>query len=241
METITVRTTQNIDIDYEIGGLGERMLACLIDYAIFLPFAFVALIFANVLGSVGMQVYFIALGLIFLFYDLLCEVFFNGQSLGKRVMEIRVISLDGTRPKFSQYLLRWLFRLVDLTLTSYLCGLFTIIISNKGQRVGDIVAGTTIIKTRARTQMDKIVFAAVDDAYQPVFMQAAQLTDTDIALIHDVLDNYFKTGNSQIVYNMADKLRDVLAISLPPNLNSMAFLQTIIKDYSHITAHTDAL
>ena len=241
MEIITVHTTQNIDIDYEIGGLGERILACLIDYGIFIPFFFVIILFSAVLDSRGIQVYLFVLGLIFVFYDLLCEVFFNGQSLGKRLMKIRVISLDGTRPKFSQYLLRWLFRLVDFGLTSYLGGVICIALSEKGQRIGDIVAGTTLIKTKPRTQMNNIVFASVEDNYKPVFTQASQLTDNDIGLIHEVMNNYFKTGNNVAVYKMADKIREYLLIPLPPDMNSMTFLQTIVKDYSYITAHTDAL
>jgi hypothetical protein len=174
-----------------------------------------------------------------LFYDLVCESFFNGQSLGKRMMKIRVISLDGTRPKFSQYLLRWLFRIVDFTLTSYIGGTLTIILTDNGQRIGDIVAGTAIIRTVPRSTMNNIVFKNVDDTYKPVFTQASQLTDQDIGLIHDVIDNYTKTGSNIAVYKMADKIREHLSIALPPNMNSMQFLHTIIKDYSHLTAQAD--
>jgi len=241
MEIITVHTTQNIDIDYEIGGLGERILAYLIDLAIFVALAIIGGILAKVLSDTGIAVYFIIVGLMLLFYDLVCESFFNGQSAGKVVMKIRVISLDGTRPKFSQFLLRWLFRLVDFSLTSWLGGVITIILTEKGQRIGDIIAGTVVIRTKPRTQMNNLVFATVEDGYQPVFPQAGQLKDTDISLIHEVIESYFKTGNNVAVYKMADRIREYLQISLPPNMNSMQFLQTIIKDYSHITAQTDAL
>src|ERR1700761_731356 len=115
METITVRTTQNIDIEYEVGGLGERMVARLIDIGIFIPlFIFGAII--SRYDAVVTWSYYTILAL-FGFYDLICEVSFNGQSLGKRVMKIRVISMDGARPQFGQYLLRWLFRLIDFAIT----------------------------------------------------------------------------------------------------------------------------
>ena len=241
MEIITVHTTQNIDIDYEIGGLGERILAYIIDLAIFIALAIIGGILASVLSNTGIAVYFIIVGLMLLFYDLVCESFFNGQSAGKVVMKIRVISLDGTRPKFSQFLLRWLFRLVDFSLTSWLGGVITIILTEKGQRIGDIIAGTVVIRTKPRTNMNNLVFATVEDGYQPVFAQAGQLKDTDIGLIHEVIESYFKTGNNIAVYKMADRIREYLQISLPPNMNSMQFLQTIIKDYSHITAQTDAI
>ncbi len=241
MEIITVHTTQNIDIDYEIGGLGERILAYFIDLAIFIALAIIGSILTSVLSDVGIAVYFIIVGLTLLFYDLVCESFFNGQSVGKVVLKIRVISLDGTRPKFSQFLLRWLFRLVDFSLTSWLGGVITIILTEKGQRIGDIIAGTVVIRTKPRTNMNNLVFARVEEGYQPVFAQAVQLKDTDINLIHEVIESYFKTGNNVMVYKMADRIREYLQISLPPNMNSMQFLQTIIKDYSHITAQTDAI
>jgi len=241
MEIITVHTTQNIDIDYEIGGLGERILAYLIDLAIFIALAIIGgILSSNLLSGTGSAVYFIVIGVSLLFYDLVCESFFNGQSIGKVVMKIRVISLDGGRPKFSQFLLRWLFRLIDFTITSWLGGTISIIVTDKGQRIGDIVAGTVVIRTKPRTQMNNLVFTNVDNTYKPVFNQATQLTDEDISLIHEVIENYLKTGNNMAVYKMADRIREFLSISLPPDMNSLQFLQTILKDYSHITAQTDA-
>jgi uncharacterized RDD family membrane protein YckC len=241
METIKVRTTQNIDIDYEIGGLGERFVARLIDYAIFLPFFFAIIFIATENNEAG-GIFAIIMYIVFVFYDLACETFFNGQSFGKRVMKIRVISMDGRRPKFSQYLLRWLFRLVDFDLTfPGIAALICVIVTENGQRIGDIVAGTVLIRTVPRTQKDNLVYANVDEDYIPVFTQAGELSDKEIGLIHEVLENYFKTGNNEIVYVMANKIRAHLAINLPPNMDSMKFLQTIMKDYTHISAHVDAL
>jgi len=241
MEIITVHTAQNIDIDYEIGGLGERILARLLDYAVFIPFAIAAMfIFPSVTENVTV-IYVIVVTALFVFYDLLCEAFFNGQSVGKLVMKIRVISLDGARPKFSQYLLRWLFRMVDFGITGGLGALITSAMSEHGQRIGDIVAGTVMVRTEPRTKMNNIVFNNTESTYQPVFSQAGELNDSDIALIHDVIANYFKTGNNSVVFAMAEKVKAHLAITPPERMNSLVFLQTIIKDYSHISAQADAL
>jgi len=239
MEIITVHTTQNIDIDYEIGGLGERIVARLIDFGVFLPFLIAGLFLISTHSEYVIGGYFITLLVIYVFYDLVCEAFFNGQSLGKRVMKIRVISLEGARPRFSQYLLRWLFRVVDFTLTFGVGALISAAISDNGQRIGDLVAGTALIKTVPRTKMNNLAFENTADDYQPVFTQASQLSDKDIGLIHEVIGVYMKTGNNVLVYNLADKIRNHLAINLPPNMNSMQFLQTLIKDYSHITANAD--
>ncbi|MDF2431345.1 MAG: hypothetical protein JWP44_976 [Mucilaginibacter sp.] len=115
MEVITVHTAQNIDIDYEIGGLGERILAYIIDLGIFVALCIIGGILSVSLfnSSGGIGVYFIVVGVMLLFYDLVCESLFNGQSLGKRIMKISVISLDGTRPRLSQNLLSSLIWIID--------------------------------------------------------------------------------------------------------------------------------
>jgi len=239
MEIIAIHTTQNIDIDYEIGGLGERILARLIDFGVFIPMVIVGLVLTSSLSNLGIGIYFVVLLSIYTFYDLVFEVFMNGQSFGKRMMKIRVISLNGSRPTFSQYLLRWLFRLVDFTMTGAVCALISTVVTKNGQRVGDIIAGTVLVRTAPRTRSNSIIFTPVDDNYQLTFPQVNQLNDKDIALVHDVIENYFKTGGNAMVYQMADKIRSHLSLALPPNMNSLQFLQTVIRDYTHIASTTD--
>lgn len=247
MQTIRITTSQNIDIDYEVAGLGERILARLIDLAILFAFYFFGAIMAGIIGASGAsEVTFVVLIIIYMvvvvFYDLLFEILWNGQSIGKRIMKIRVISLDGSRPSIGQYLLRWLFRIVDfLLIEPGLVALITAAVSEKPQRVGDIVAGTMLIRTVPRTKMDNIVFMPAYDGYQPVFNEAGQLSTRDVELIHEVIKNYVKTGNSVVVYNMAARVKEHLNITAPNGMNDMLFLQTVVKDYSHISAQADAL
>ncbi|NHA06061.1 RDD family protein [Mucilaginibacter sp. HC2] len=250
MQTIRITTTQNIDIDYEVAGLGERIVAYIIDMAMFFVILIGTLIAISAAGGfekggnggyAGLGIMLIIYAVLFVFYDLICEVAMNGQSVGKKVMKIKVISLDGTRPRLGQYLLRWLFRIVDFTLTSDLCALICIAVSDKSQRVGDMVAGTTLIRTVPRTKMQNIAFKPEADTYQPVFPQAASLSEQDVELINEVINNYIKSGNSMLVYSMAQRIKDLLNVMPPAEMNNMLFLQTIIKDYSHIVAQADVL
>lgn len=241
MQTIRITTSQNIDIDYELAGFGERIVARIIDYAIFFLITITAVIIASMGGwlkEMGL-VMWVIVGLyaaLFVFYDLICEIFMNGQSIGKRVMKIKVISIDGGQASIGQYLLRWLFRIVDFTMTANLCAVVSVAISDKKQRVGDMVAGTTLIKTTPRTQINQVAFMPEADGYEPVFASAAQLSDQDIELVHEVINSYIKTRNSVIVYNMAQRIKEHLAVTLPPDMNDMQFLQTIVKDYNFIIA-----
>ncbi|MES2425778.1 MAG: RDD family protein [Bacteroidota bacterium] len=243
MQTIRITTSQNIDIDYEIAGLGERMLAWLIDAAIFFVVFIAVAIISSLSGgnfrNTNVIVLVVIYAVLYVFYDLLCEIFMNGQSVGKRTMKIKVISLDGGQANIGQYLLRWVFRIVDFTLTSGTCALISVAVSNKSQRVGDMVAGTTLIRTVARTQFDALAFAPAQQEYIPVFNEVTQLTDKDIVLVHEVLTSYIKSGNTVIVYNTVMKLKQLLNINT--QMDDMQFLQTIVRDYNHIAAATDAV
>lgn len=244
METIKVSTSQHIDIDYAVAGLGERVAARLIDFAIFFVVFFIFLFAFSITNSLTgngtlSMVLLIIYGVGFVFYDLLCEIFMNGQCIGKRIMKIRVISLDGAQPSLGQYFIRWVFRIVDFVLTSWLGGLICVAVTENKQRIGDIVAGTTLIKTTPPTTFDHIAFHPVEEEYTPVFDQVNLMNDRDIELIHEVLNTYYKTGNPDLIYQMAARVSNHLALSKPDTMNELVFLQTVIKDYNYLTAAMD--
>lgn len=241
MNTVTVTTAQNIDIDYELAGLGERIVARIIDLAIFGFVFFFAMItgIASGLSDLSNGVLLIIYGALFVFYDLICELSMNGQSIGKKVMKIRVISADGARPRLGQYLLRWLMRIVDFGIGGGVIALIAAAVSEKGQRLGDMTANTILVRTVPRTDASKIAFKPSDLSYEPVFKEASQLTDRDVELINEVISAYVKTKNSVIVYNTASKLKEHLGVQPPQGMNDMQFLQTLLRDYTHLIAASD--
>lgn len=247
MQTIKITTSQNIDIDYEVAGLGERIVARLIDLAIFFLIFFLGMFIgslANWFNASGISTVIIIIiyASLFVFYDLIFEIFMNGQSVGKRIMKIKVISLDGGQPRVGQYFMRWLFRIVDFLITwPGLVALIAAAVNEKTQRVGDMVAGTILIRTKPRTQINNIVFMPMYDGYQPVFKEAGQLNDKDVELIHEIIGAYMKSGNNVVVYNMAQRVKEHLNVNPPNGMNDMLFLQTIIKDYNHISAQMGSL
>jgi len=241
METVKVNTSQHVDIDYPVAGLGERVSARLIDFGIFLlVFIVFALVFQmmGVFGGNGIVSYIplIIYAVGFVFYDLLFEIFMNGQSIGKRILKIKVISLDGAQPSLGQYFIRWVFRIVDFVLTQWLGALICVAVTENKQRIGDIVAGTTLIKTVPRTQFQHIAFHPVAEDYTPVFANVNELSDRDVELIHEVLNTYYKTRNHHLVYHMAGKIANHLNITLPNGMNELDFLSTLVKDYNQVTS-----
>lgn len=257
MQTVRIRTSQNIDIDYEVANLGDRILAHIIDtgviagfgYILYYIVIFTVLLSPGVLKSSGsgfngipvsIIVIIAIFSLLVTFYDLIAEIFFNGQSIGKFAMKIRVVSLNGARPGTGQFFLRWVFRLLDLGITFGIGALIAVAMSEKKQRIGDMVAGTTLIKTQPRTQLDELYFLAPEDDYSPVLPEVCNLADNEITLIHEVITTFKTTGNSAVVYDMAVQIKKHLGIEIPAGMNEYDFLLTVVKDYNYLTSRAEA-
>src|SRR3954449_5649703 len=144
MAVISITTSQNIELEYDLASLGERIVATIIDLVILVGYIILIGMFTNFSDGLGYKYgwVYMFLFLPITFYSLLCETFLNGQSVGKKVIGIKVISLNGNPASFGQYLIRWVFRLVDLWIGSFMLAVIMIAVSEKHQRMGDIVAGT---------------------------------------------------------------------------------------------------
>lgn len=242
METIRISTTQNIDIDYEVAGLGERIAARLIDLAGFVILYIIVLIImvaslssSSIVSTILLVIFFV----IFLFYDLVCEMTMDGQTFGKKILKIKVISLDGGQPTFGQFLMRWIFRIIDFGFIFGwgLVALICVAVSKNHQRIGDMLAKTTLIKTEPRTKIDNVAFGfTLPEEYQPVFKEVLHLSDRDAELVYEVLHGFYQTNNPDLIYAMAGKIKEHIAITIPQGMNELQFLETVMKDYKYLTA-----
>src|SRR5690606_2062297 len=164
----------------------------------------------------------------FFIYHPVFEILMNGQTPGKRQMRIKVVNLDGSSPTIGGYLMRWLFRLVEVFLLRGALAIVTIAANGRGQRLGDIAAGTSVVKlVPAEATRSANVFASAEEGYEPTFPQAAQLNDTDLEVIYQALEVNRDTGNPLPANRLTEKVKSLLGIEsdLPP----VKFLYTIIK------------
>ncbi|HLF65238.1 MAG TPA: RDD family protein [Saprospiraceae bacterium] len=234
---ITIETTQNVNLQYEIAPLGERIVANIIDGLIRIAVFIVALIFLNVLspgfefGAVAI-VTIILFAVPFVFYHLLFEIFNNGQSPGKRIFDLRVVSIRGEMVSIGAYLLRWLFRIVDFHIFSGLVALIAVASSDKGQRVGDMVAGTTVIKESRRVVFRQLAFDEVRAEYVPTYPQATKLQPVHIELIKETLNDLALENSEGHVKLLADKTAGMLGLTYEEHPRK--FLRTIVNDYSGV-------
>ncbi|SHK93792.1 RDD family protein [Hymenobacter psychrotolerans] len=237
MSTIRVQTAQNVTLEYEVASVGERILAAIIDYLILGAWALLWILLIAALGAKNNTLYVligVVVGATYVFYDLLCELFFNGQSLGKKARDIKVMRLDGTKPTLGDYLLRWILRIVDISTMNGLVAVIVILVNGRGQRLGDLAAGTTVISTRQRQSGGPLAPAFTSPDYMVVFPQAAQLQDHDVATIRQLLHKGLEHENYTLLNEVATKVKYLTGIQT--QLSDEAFLRTVLRDHAHLAA-----
>lgn len=241
MNTISITTSQNIELEYELGSLGDRIVARILDFLVlggYCLIIFAIIGFGNLGRFIDNNTWFIIFFIAFpvVFYDLLLEIFLNGQSFGKKIMGIKVISLNGGQASFSQYLIRWIFRIVDFSFSGSIVALVTVAASEKKQRVGDMVAGTVLVKMRPRTQISDTIFQAVpENNYEVMYPEVINLRDQDVQLIKEVLKSVSQSGNTELAFQAQQKIEKVLNIHSRHN-GPESFLHAVVADYNYLTS-----
>jgi uncharacterized RDD family membrane protein YckC len=187
-----------------------------------------------------------------LLYHLICEIVFHGQSIGKKAMGIRVMSVEGGDPGISQYLLRWFFRVWEWPLVFsfvypglliiyqlIIVGFFGIIVviiiavTAKNQRLGDLAANTAIVNTKINTSIHDTVFMEITQKdYAVKFPQVLKLSDRDINTIKSVLDQTYKSNKYETAHRIAARIKNVLQIET--DLEVDIFLERLIADYNYL-------
>ena len=140
-----------------------------------------------------------------------------------------MITLEGGQPSISQYLIRWMFRLLDIGML--FPGFFSIVISERSQRVGDIVAGTIMIDTKARTSWQDTIFTEVESDYKPKYSAVMQLSDRDINTLKSIIESIRRNNDYELAFRISARIQTRLAIQSQEA--PYEFLQTLLKDYNY--------
>ena len=238
MAESTIITGQYVQIDQTPANAVERMVARIIDYLLMGIYCFAISVCINIIfGGVSyfaddmMIVCYVLFLLPVMFYSLIWELFNRGQSPGKKLFGIRVVMKDGTTPKLSAYLLRWLMLIVDIYFFQCI-GMMSILLTKNSQRLGDLAAGTLVIKEKDFRKINVTLdeFRHLSINYRPIFPQAENLSLEQINLINQTLFRYDQERPVRI-RELAAKVRQFLKIN--PAVSDEALLQTLIRDYQY--------
>jgi len=235
MSTIGIHTTQNIALKQNLASVGQRLLAFSLDWLIMSAYLFVVNYLILARNNINAPAAYIITQIPALLYIPIMEILAQGQTLGKRTLGIRVVKTDGSAPGISAYLLRWLLGFVDFYLGMGGLAIILIIFTRKGQRLGDLAAGTTVVQEGQKLNTlaeNQTAIGQIPQDYQPQFSQVFKLNDRDFELIHRSLRAFRNDGNRQPIYALQKKLEQKMQLE-PTEMHPIAFLETLLRDYTY--------
>lgn len=245
MQRIEIKTTQNVRIEYELASLRDRILAFVIDltvvtiayliFTLFFTAAFDKFLDGSMLGVILALLPVVG----FIAYQFFSEFFSDGQSLGKKALNIKVVRLDGRQPSLTDFLLRAIFHIIDTIFSSGILAALVISTSVKRQRLGDMTANTTVIRTsnHLNFRLEDILKIESLEKYTPQYPEVKKLRDEDMLIIKNVIRRYQLYDNpahADIIDDLVQKLSKLLDIPAP-GTNKLEFLRTLLKDYIVLT------
>ncbi len=192
-------------------------------------------------------------------YHVVLEITMNGQSIGKKITGLRVVDEYGGKASIGQFMIRWLLRLSDLWIVMILLyaatspgfqnaesvfvvlfgiiflavDILLVVSSKKGQRIGDILAGTILIRINTKSTIEETVFQEVADNYVPSFPQIMQLSDKDINAIKSILETARRKGDFVMADAAGAKIKSHLKIH--SDMAPFDFLEVLLKDYNYLS------
>ena len=240
-DRITIATPEGVDLELTLAGLGSRFAAALVDG--FLQTALVAAL-ALVLvgldgfgtldetGGIGAAIFFVASFLVWFGYDILFEVLASGRTPGKRWNGLRVVRTGGHPITFLPSAIRNILRLVDLLPAAYVVGCISVLVTKRNQRLGDLAAGTLVIRDRRDRRAEP---PALPRRFAPRPPEPETVSAWDVSAIagdelvavrsflerrHDLED----AARHHLAWQLADALRPKVA-GAPGDMSAERFLE----------------
>ncbi len=244
MTQLSINTAQNVEINFTAAPLSDRILAYLTDFVIKIAYCVVIFVvffhwmgFSRLLDTLD-RWSGIALLLIFYFpviiYTLTLETIFEGQTFGKKLLKIKVVKIDGYQASFGDYLMRWFFRIIDISMLNGIIALISIAVSSKNQRLGDMAAGTAVITLKNNISISHTILEELDEEYVPVYPLVIKLSDNDMRIIKEMFHAARNKGDFAMLEKLRMKIESVTGITKNEKSDS-EFISVILKDYNYYT------
>jgi len=245
MVELQINTTQNVNINFTAASVGERILAWGIDWLFKIAYIIVTyqimfklLKFDEMVEDMdrwSQIAVFLMFYLPVIFYSLLFETLLDGQTPGKRIIKIKVVKIDGYQASLADFVMRWIFRIVDLNMMSGVVALIAIITSPKNQRLGDMTAGTAVIALKNNVNISHTILEDLKQDYVPTYPMVIKLSDNDARIIKDTFKTAKKSKDYKTLIKLRTKIVEVLELKDVKHNTDHEFIDVILKDYNYYT------
>lgn len=245
MTKLSIKTTQNVPLYFTSASLGERMLGYALDMLIkaaYLVSVYYLLkstggwMLINGFDSWTRGAFFLFFYMPVAFYSLVCESWMEGQTFGKKIVKTKVVKIDGFQATFSDYVARWLFRLIDIDL-GYVPGVLTMLFTKHTQRLGDIAAGTAVITLKSKYNISHTILAELGEDYVPTFSptQILLFSDEDIRIIKENAQEAYINSDHTHLNILVERVESVIQMKNSFQ-NPHDFIARVIEDYNFYTS-----
>jgi uncharacterized RDD family membrane protein YckC len=236
-DLIRISTPEGVDLELILAGLGSRMAAGLLDGAIRTAAYVIIIIVFGVLAATGRGSAALlagVLGPVFLLsevgYYIAFEVFGSGRTPGKRALGLRVVKLGGQPVDFRTSAVRNIVRLIDGILTVYVAGIVSILFTARNQRLGDLAAGTIVVREqRADASAPR---ASTDKATARLgSWDVSAVSPDEIATVRRFLerrDGLAEPARDRIARDLFERLRSKVA-GAPVRIEPETFLESLVR------------
>jgi uncharacterized RDD family membrane protein YckC len=234
---LEVETPDHVVLRYDLAGAGNRGFAAVLDFLIASVIAFTANVILSSAGTFNQASFFVVGGLTLIVtlvliwaYFIVLEWLWNGQTIGKRAYRLRVINEDGSPAQFTAVLIRNLLRLVDFLPAFYGVGVLVIVLSPKSQRLGDLAAGTYVVRA-PRPQVDWFSLRTVTPLGAGLTAETRRMPGEAQRLVREFVareEQLAPTERARIAAVIAAKLRAYTVEDLGP-LNDIDLIHAIAR------------
>lgn len=234
-----ITTSNFVCIEQTPATVADRILARIIDGVIVAIYTYSVFVFLSKTPHFSnqlLQIILVVTAILPTFtYTFLCEFFFNGQTIGKYAMKTRVVMADGSSPTAGALFLRYVCELVDIWMG--FVGTVFIIATRRHQRLGDMAAGTMVIRrydvNRMYMTIDEFAFAR--RGFKPTYDNAARLSPRQADILRRVVSS--QQTDYERMERLARKVRKELDVPGDADTgDNYAFIQTVLNDYMYFAA-----
>jgi uncharacterized RDD family membrane protein YckC len=254
LKTIEFESAQHVKVEYELASTLQRTAAAMIDVVAFVIYFIIIVMIlglSDVFTDFGSQLFvtLLMIKLPWIFYNPLVEFITHGQSLGKYLLRIRVVTVGGERPGLKEVFTRWLFKgdflwisadfFVLLWVGFGLLGIVFSATAERRQRMGDVMANTVVIKNKmgVNYSLKDVLAIKSQENHITTYPQVTRFTDEDMLLIKNTIQRvqqYPNEATKKFAIELADETARLLGLSETPT-KRMEFLQTLLQDYVVLT------
>ena len=193
------------------------------------------------------------------FYSLYTEILLDGQTVGKKLLHLKVINIDGFKPSTTDFVIRWFLRVVDFNLFMLLfvyvaslglnneigllmtlfffgkmIGFFLILFTKDNQRFGDIIANTVVIYLKDEVKFSETILENISNKYVPTYPNVIKLSDNDARIIKNTFQSAKKFDDFKTLIKLRSKIQEVTQIK-SVHKSDKEFIDVVLKDYNFYT------